>query len=550
MSVRTPVLIVGGGPVGLALAGELGWRGVPCTLIEKTDGSIEQPKMDLVGIRTMEFCRRWGILDWVRDAPYPLDYPQDYIYLTAFNGYELGREPFPGRGFEPCPPESPQKRERVPQDMFDPILRRFAERSGLATLRYNCELVSFSETSGGLRAQVRTPRGKTETIDADYMVGTDGGASTVREQLGIGMSGTPALTYTTNVIFRCKNFSELHDKGLGYRFIFIGPEGVWLTIVAVDGAERFRMSIVGTPQKINHTEDDIRAALKRAMGHDFDYEIQSVMRWVRRELVADRYGTDRIFIAGDAAHLMSPTGGFGMNTGIGDAVDLGWKLEAAIKGWGGRELLRSYDTERRPIGLRNVAEASRNLRRMLSTRERLPGPEIFQPGTNNDAARKEYGDWFAAIMRHEWFANGVMMGYRYDNSPIVWPDGTPAPPDESHPYVQTARPGARAPHVWLDDGRSTLDLYGYGFVLLRLGTNPPPATKIEQEAQRRGMPLTCIRLTEPSVLAVYERRLVLVRPDGHVAWRADEAPADAGGLIDVVRGQINEVQQQQMGRNT
>ena len=138
MSARVPVLIVGGGPVGLALAGELGWRGVPCTLIEKTDGSIEQPKMDLVGIRTMEFCRRWGIVDWVRDAPYPLDYPQDYVYVTGLNGYELGREPFPGRGFEPCPPESPQKRERVPQDMFDPILRASRARFRTSTLRYNC----------------------------------------------------------------------------------------------------------------------------------------------------------------------------------------------------------------------------------------------------------------------------------------------------------------------------------------------------------------------------------------------------------------------------
>ena len=136
MTRHVPVLIVGGGPVGLALAGELGWRGVPCTLIEKTDGAIEQPKMDLVGIRTMEFCRRWGIVDWVRDAPYPPDYPQDYVYLTALNGYELGREPFPGRGFEPCPPESPQKRERVPQDMFDPILARFARSFPHVTLRY------------------------------------------------------------------------------------------------------------------------------------------------------------------------------------------------------------------------------------------------------------------------------------------------------------------------------------------------------------------------------------------------------------------------------
>jgi 2-polyprenyl-6-methoxyphenol hydroxylase-like FAD-dependent oxidoreductase len=283
MTVRVPVLIVGGGPVGLALAGELGWRGIACTLIEMTDGSIEQPKMDLVGIRTMEFCRRWGILDWVRDAPYPLDYPQDYIYVTGLNGYELGREPFPGRGFEPCPPESPQKRERVPQDMFDPILRRFAERSGLVTLRYNCELVSFTEAPGGVTARVlNTVTGAEEIIEAEYMAGTDGGASTVREALGIGMTGNPALTYTTNVMFRCADFAKLHDKGLGYRFIFIGPEGVWLTIVAVNGGDRFRMSIVGTPQKINHSEDDIRAALKRAMGRDFDYEILSVMRRQRR----------------------------------------------------------------------------------------------------------------------------------------------------------------------------------------------------------------------------------------------------------------------------
>jgi hypothetical protein len=268
------------------------------------------------------------------------------------------------------------------------------------------------------------------------------------------------------------------------------------------------------------------------------------MRWVRRELVADRYGTARIFLAGDAAHLMSPTGGFGMNTGIGDAVDLGWKLEAVRKGWGGAGLMASYDAERRPVGLRNVAEASRNLRRMLSTRERLPGPEIFTPGTANDVARKEYGDWFAAIMRHEWFANGVMLGYRYDNSPLVWADGTPAPPDVSHPYTQTARPGARAPHVWLKDGRSTLDLFGRGFVLLRLGNNPPEAANIEAAATARGVPLTAIALDEPDVLAAYDDRLVLVRPDGHVAWRADEAPADANDLIDTVRGQSIQVRQQ------
>jgi hypothetical protein len=186
---------------------------------------------------------------------------------------------------------------------------------------------------------------------------------------------------------------------------------------------------------------------------------------------------------------------------------------------------------------------------MLSTREHLPGPEIFQPGAASDAARKDYGDWFAAIMRHEWFANGVMLGYRYDGSPIVWADGTPAPADQSHPYVQTARPGARAPHVWLDDGRSTLDLYGRGFVLLRLGPNPPPGASIEQAAKQRGVPLTSIAIDDAKVLAAYERKLVLVRPDGHVAWRADLEQADAGALINVIRGQRNQVQQQKLGRN-
>src|SRR5712691_7038888 len=211
MSGHTPVLIVGAGPVGLALAGDLGWRGVPCTLIERTDGAIEHPKMDIVGPRTMEFCRRWGIADWVRDAPYPGDHPQDCIYVTGLNGYELGREPFPGRAQEKCPPQSPQKRERVPQDMFDPILQRFVRSSPHVRLAYNTELIAFSENRVGVVATVRdTLSGATREITADYLVGTDGGASLVRERLGITMSGNAALTYTTNVMFRCADFSSLH----------------------------------------------------------------------------------------------------------------------------------------------------------------------------------------------------------------------------------------------------------------------------------------------------------------------------------------------------
>ncbi len=537
MTEHTPVLIVGAGPVGLALAGDLGWRGVACTLIEKTDGAIEQPKMDIVGPRTMEFCRRWGIADWVRDAPYPGDYPQDCVYVTGLSGYELGREPFPPRAHEKCPPQSPQKRERVPQDMFDPILQRFVRTFPHVDLRYNTELVGFAETAGGIRATLRDPRtGVTREMAADFLVGTDGGASFVRERAGIAMSGNAALTYTTNVMFRCPDFPALHDKGKSYRFIFIGPEGTWLTIVAINGGDRFRMSIVGSADRVTYGEADIRNALRRAVGRDFDYEILSIMPWVRRELVADRYGTDRVFIAGDAAHLMSPTGGFGMNTGIQDAVDLGWKLEAAVRGWAGSELLRSYEVERHPVAVRNVTEASSNLGRMLSTRQRRPPPEIFQAGPAGEAARRDYGRWFTATMRHEWFTIGFHLGYRYDQSPIICPDGTPAPPLETSTYTQIARPGARAPHAWLPDGRSTLDLFGRGFVLLRLGEDAPSGDSMSMAAADAGLPLDVIALNVPAVTEVYARRLVLVRPDGHVAWRADAPPADARALIDLVRG--------------
>src|SRR5205823_1023687 len=247
---------------------------------------------------------------------------------------------------EKCPPQTPQKRERVPQDMFDPILQRFVRSFAHVRLAYRTELVSFEETANGVTAQLLDgATGETRELAADYLVGTDGGASLVRERAGITMSGNPALTYTTNVMFRCADFPALHDKGKAYRFIFIGPEGTWLTIVAINGGDRFRMSIVGSADKVTHSEADIHDALRRAMGGDFDYEILSVMRWVRRELVADRYGAERVFIAGDAAHLMSPTGGFGMNTGIQDAVDLGWKLAAAVQGWAGSGLLRSYESE-------------------------------------------------------------------------------------------------------------------------------------------------------------------------------------------------------------
>ncbi len=336
MNEHFPVLIVGAGPVGLALAGDLGWRGVASLTVEQTDGTIFQPKMDMVSVRTMEICRRWGIAEWVEKSRYPLDYPQDNVYLTTLNGFELGRQTFPPRGLEMRPEQSPQKRERCPQDIFDPILQRFVNQYPHANLRLRTEFIDYTETPETVRVRLKSlDTGETYVVTTDYLVGCDGGSSKVRAQAGITMVGEPLLTYTTNVLFRSESLPAVHDKGLAYRFIFIGPEGTWATLVAINGGDLWRFSHVGTSEKRTYTTDELRAFIIRAVGKEFDFEIISVLPWVRRELVASSYGSGRVYIAGDAAHLTSPTGGFGMNTGIGDAVDLGWKLQAMLEHWGG-----------------------------------------------------------------------------------------------------------------------------------------------------------------------------------------------------------------------
>lgn len=535
--IETPVLIVGAGPVGLALAGDLGWRGIPCTVVEQTDGSIYQPRQDLVGIRTMEFCRRWGIVEAVETCPYPRDYPQDNVYIAGslVHGWEIGRYKAPSMADQRPPPQSPQTRERCPQNMFDPVLRAFAESRPGVTLRYRHRLQSFEQAENGVVATVEDiEAGRTRRITARFMVACDGAGSAVRGALGIPMLGNPALTYTTNIIFRYDGFESLHDKRPGYRFIFLGPAGTWATIVAINGRDQWRMSIVRSGNAPGEpSRDEIHAAIRAAVGVAFDYEILSVLPWTRRELVAERYRDGNVFLAGDAAHAMSPTGGFGMNTGVGDIVDLSWKIAAIFEGWGGASLLDSYESERRPVAVRAVTEASGNLGRMLSPGE---NPHFLDDTPDGARARREVGERFSRAMQREWQTLGMHLGYRYEGSPICVPDGTAAAPDDPAIYVQTARPGSRAPHVWLADGRSTLDLFGRAFVLLRLGKGAPEAVPLAAAAASRKLPLAVVPIDEPAVLQVYEAPLVLVRPDGHVAWRGDALPAEPEAIIDIVRG--------------
>jgi 2-polyprenyl-6-methoxyphenol hydroxylase-like FAD-dependent oxidoreductase len=540
MIEETPVLIVGGGPVGLALAGDLGWRGVNSVLIEKSDGIIPQPRMDMVGIRSMEFCRRWGIVPWVEAAGYNRDYPQDCAWVTDLNGYEFGREFFPSPAAEKAPPHSPQKRERCPQNFFDPVLARFALSTHRAELRYRTALKSFVDHGDHILATVQDDAAGTERqIRARYLVGCDGGASTVRQALDIKMEGDGVLTYTTNVIFRCDGLEKLHKMKPAYRYIFIGPEGTWATLVAINGRDQWRFSLVGDDEKRSLTEDDLRRAITRAVGREFDFEILSVLPWIRRQLVADSYRKGNAFIAGDAAHLTSPTGGFGMNTGLLDIVNLSWKLAAALQGWGGAHLLDTYEAEQHPVAVRNVTEAGENLRRMLSPRVLRPDAAAFDTSSPHiDQARKEYGDRYTEMMKREWYSVGIHLGYVYENSPIVVPDGTPAPANKVSRYEPTARPGSRAPHVWLAPGHSTLDLFGREFVLLRFGDEPVPVQRLVDAAAQAGVPLKVIDIGNAEAAALYQNRLVLVRPDGSVAWRADTAPIDAARIVDTARGAL------------
>jgi 2-polyprenyl-6-methoxyphenol hydroxylase-like FAD-dependent oxidoreductase len=539
MVERVPVLIVGGGPVGLALAGDLGWRGVRSLLVEARSGRVSQPKMDMVGIRTMEFCRRWGITAEVEAAGYNRGYIQDCAWVTTLTGYEFGRESFAPPRDEKTPPQSPQHRERCPQNFFDPVLTKFATSTGKSEVRYFTELASFVDHGDYVTATLRNKEDGTEyQVEADFLVGSDGGQSKVREVLGFDMSGEGALTYTSNAIFRCDGLEELHATAPAYRYIFIGPEGTWATLVAINGRDQWRFSLIGDETQHEVTEEEMRAAILRAVGRDFDFEILSMLPWVRRQLVADKYRQGRVFLAGDAAHLTSPTGGFGMNTGVLDAVNLSWKLTASLEGWGGETLLDSYEFEQRPVAIRNVTEAGDNLKRMLGPRVAQPRAEVFNDGsTESDAARREYGDAYTEAMKREWFSIGIHLGYVYEGSPVISPDGTALPPLTVSTYSPNARPGSRAPHVWLDTDHSILDEFGREFVLVRFD----PRLNVEAllaAAQEGRVPLRVLDVDNAEAHELYGAKLILVRPDGQVAWRGDQPPEDALTLFCRVAGKL------------
>jgi 2-polyprenyl-6-methoxyphenol hydroxylase-like FAD-dependent oxidoreductase len=530
-----PVLIVGGGPVGLALALDLGWRGVPCLLIEQGDGRVIDAKMFATGIRTVEFCRRWGLADRVRHWGFPDDFPFDNVFVTGLQGHEVGRIPMPAQKDVAPFASSPENFAHCPQFVFDPILAAAVRTYPSVTLRYRCRLASFHDDGDGVACELHDEAsGTTEYVRAGYVIGCDGFASTVRKGLGIAIEGVALINRSINVMFTAPALWERHDKGKAGRYVIIGEEGTWASLTPADGVDLWRLMIHGEPDLDPETVD-AAAELRRAVGDDVPFEIVKVGHWIRRRMVATHYGRGRVWIAGDAAHVMPPNGGLGMNTGIGDAVDLGWKLAALHGGWGGQGLLASYEDERRPVGIRQCDEAMENFERYGS---RKATPHVTEETAEGAAVRAAIGRRLASANSQAWENPlNTHLGYRYEGSPIVVPDG-PLPPEpaDSRLYEQSSQPGCRAPHAWLADGRSTLDLFGRNFVLLQFGPDAPDAAPLADAAARRGLPLELVAIDDPAVAALYERRLVLVRPDGHVAWRGDGLPVDPLALVDTVRG--------------
>jgi 2-polyprenyl-6-methoxyphenol hydroxylase-like FAD-dependent oxidoreductase len=535
-SKRYPVLIAGAGPVGLSLAIELAWRGIHCLVVEQGDGTVDFPTTNLANTRTCEHMRRWGLVDRMRyESGYPTDYPRNYLFVTRMNGYEIARFDHPANG-DPSSrsPYSPEGRLWISKPYFDPVLHKYVSTLPTVEVRYRTAMESFRQDDENVVADiVDVPSGRHSSIEAAYLIGCDGGRSTVRRQLGIQFEGVFAEGMNVAVLFRSPLLS-LTPHGPAVQYQILNPQ-VQGAIAAVDGKELWRLNIRGVKQE---QLDSLNAAekLRFALGENIPFELLTVRPWTGHCVVAKSYQDRRVFLAGDAAHLNWPAGGFGMNTGIGDGVDLGWKLAAVLQGWGGPRLLDSYGPERKPVAMTNVKEAS-EMHAGFET-------QVAFSATleeNSEQGREQRTKAREAILRTraKEFQNdspGIEFGYRYSQSSICIPDGPEPPPDDQGSYTPTTWPGARAPHVWLKDGRSTLDLFGRGFTLLVFSSKVSDTSGLSSAASRVGLPLDTVTLEERRVAEIYERALVLVRPDGHVAWRGDSLPDNPAAITDHVRG--------------
>ncbi|MBP7335963.1 FAD-dependent monooxygenase [Niveispirillum sp.] len=527
------VIIVGAGPTGLALAIELGSRSIPCLVVEKNDRTGHAPRAKNTNIRTREHLRRWGIAGRLAEAaPFGVDYPSNILFVTRLGGHLITR-------FEHAFGGNPQRDHHysehaqwIPQYKLEAVLLDHARSLPGVRVEFGRELVGITQDENGVSAVIRSvDTGAEATKKALYLVGADGGRSSVRHQIGATMVGVHGLSRNNMTIFEAPGLAEAQPHGPTIQVwqcnqdmpSFIGP---------MDVGDRWFFVPTGIPPETQFTEEQLLGMIRRSTGLDLPYRILSSEIWVASRLLADRYSRGRIFLAGDACHLHPPFGGFGMNMGIADAVDLGWKLAAVLQGWGAPALLDTYEQERRPIHDYVMDEAEAN--HALAPNQ-LARDGIEEDTPRGEQIRKEVADLIWKTKRPEFFSLGVVLGYRYMGSPIIVDDNPSTPWVRSVDYVPSAAPGSLAPHRWLEDGNSLYDHFGPGFTLLVLDADPrPEVLKVQAQARHLGVPLQVFETSDKEVADLYQAPLVLIRPDQHVAWRGGAVPDD---LMSRVCGQ-------------
>lgn len=567
LSLRSPVAIVGGGPVGLMLALFLDRHGVESVVFNLEEATRWDPKGSTHNSRTMEHYRRIGIGARVRRLGLPEDHPTDVVYFTRFNGREIARlamqssaEKMRGVTAAPCNHQNFEPLHRANQMYVEKLLLEHARTRPNITLRFGWQVGEFKEEAAGVTLQAERVSSETSNTGADYaehsvrgtgqaeawraeyMVGADGGQSHVRHSLGIRYGGHETLKQaffggammTTHV--RAPSLArDCFANRRGFMYWAINPDAR-LTLVNLNGVDEY-MFFTPVPEGAVFDEKLAIGTFRRACGHEAPVAVLGNRKWnAGVALWADRFWSgDRIFLAGDAIHLFTPTGGFGLNTGVDGAANLAWKLAALVQGWGGAKLKASYESERRPIAERNTT-AARVLAKHVGVVQIQK--EIEDEGSTGNAARKAAGDYLAAF-GEEFASIGVQLGVRYDGSPIVCEDGAP-PRDSINCYTPSGVPGGRAPHYFLDppgmaNRRSLFDRFGVGFTLLRF-TDKADGGALADAARRRGVPLDVVDVLDADARDLYGRDLALIRPDQHVCWRGDRLPADCAAWIAKVVG--------------
>ncbi len=514
------MLIIGAGPVGLTLAVDLGQRGVRCTLVERKPAPQFLPKMERCNARTMEIFRRMGLAEKVRSAGLRAEVPMDVYIIRAMDRPPLVRHAYPSvaearRRIDACNdgtmPLEPY--QLISQYTLEPLLKSVAETLPSVTVRYGCEFEAFSQDASSVTAQVRI-NGNTSQIKSQYLVGCDGGASAVRQQLGIGLSGDGDLLRFHQALYRCDELFERIPIGEGPghgRHYHVADEHHTFLIMQDSTRHWTLHARVGEDR-------DMARQFERTIGVPVEYEMLYVGEWKQNLLLAERYAHARVFLAGDAVHLVIPTGGLGMNSGVGDAVDLAWKLEAALRGWGGPGLLASYESERRQVGSRNVAASRyaslgrRKWRGLWRNLEELAAVAEVEQRKSNEMI-------------------GAELGYRYAGSPVIC-DEPGGPDDDLRRYVPTTWPGARLPHVWLEGHVAIQDRIGRGYTLLRFRDCDTSAL----EKAMPPAPFEVLDIRDGHARELYGFDLILLRPDMHVAWRGNRPPAEPARLARLVTG--------------